>query len=83
MVDKADPYRMAAFLGRVRDGSQAALGSQHQFASVRTTALSGIPGSVDTQPLAPLGDEATLFRLAGQLEQARPWSKRQPATFAT
>jgi amidase len=32
--------------------------------------------------LARFGDEATLFRLAAQLEQARPWMGRTPPVFA-
>ena len=37
---------------------------------------SGLP--IGLQFVARAGDEATLFRLAAQLEQARPWSGRRP-----
>jgi amidase len=33
--------------------------------------------------LGRFGDEATLLRLAGQLENARPWNQRRPPTFAS
>ena len=32
--------------------------------------------------IAPAGDEATLFRLAGQLEKARPWFDKKPPVHA-
>jgi amidase len=40
-------------------------------------APSGLP--IGIQCVGRYGDEATLFRVAAQLEQARPWSNRRPA----
>jgi len=36
---------------------------------------------ISVQFAARFGDEATLFRLAGQLERARPWAERRPPLY--
>ena len=41
------------------------------------TNAAGLP--IGVQLVAPFGGEATLFRVAAQLEQARPWGQRSPA----
>jgi len=40
----------------------------------------GLP--VGVQIVAPFGDEATIFRLAAQIETARPWKDRRPPLLA-
>ncbi|MBI2528869.1 MAG: hypothetical protein HYV93_23165 [Candidatus Rokubacteria bacterium] len=40
----------------------------------------GLP--VGSQYVGHFGDEATLFRLAAQIEAARPWTKRRPSVWA-
>ena len=40
----------------------------------------GLP--IGTQFVAPYADEATLFRLGAQLEQAQPWANRKPAVHS-
>ena len=40
----------------------------------------GLP--IGSQFISRFGDEATLFRLASQLEQARPWAQRRPPVWA-
>ena len=42
---------------------------------------SGLP--LGTHFMGKFGDETTLFRLAGQLEKARPWDAKRPKIDAT
>ena len=41
----------------------------------------GLP--IGVQLVARFGDEATLIRLASQLERARPWQERKPPVHAS
>lgn len=45
-----------------------------------STSQQGLP--IGVMFTGRFGDEATLFRLAAQLEQAAPWAERRPAIFA-
>ena len=49
-------------------------------ASVPFAEADGLP--IGVQLIARAGDEATLIRLASQLEEARPWIERRPPLWA-
>jgi amidase len=87
--------RLPEPLGVLNQSSGSALGWQRMDSGFNPfnpwANISGCPSmslplhwSADGLPIGVLataryGDEATLFRLAGQLEQARPWADRWPA----
>lgn len=73
---------------RMGKGKLAAMPNTQLFNQTGQPAMSvplfwnaqGLP--IGVQFAARFGDEATLFRLAAQLEQARPWAGRKPALCA-
>ncbi|WP_330172618.1 amidase [Streptomyces sp. NBC_01498] len=73
------------WIGRVLDRSPFTVpfnvaGTPAMSVPVTADAGTGLP--VGMQFAAGYGREDTLFRLAGQLEQARPWSARTPVVWA-
>ena len=58
--------------------TQACNASGHPAASVPLHIDDATNLLIGTQIIARMNDEATIFRLAAQLEQARPWFHRVP-----
>jgi Asp-tRNA(Asn)/Glu-tRNA(Gln) amidotransferase A subunit family amidase len=65
-----------AVVTRLYDQARAAIAAHPAMSVPLGMSSSGLPLGV--QFAARFGDEATLFRLAAQLEAARPWAARRP-----
>ncbi len=76
-----DPFELRRQMARFTPFSYFANATGQPAMSVPTYwTAGGLP--VGNQYIGRFGDEATLFRLAAQIESARPWAARQPAVWA-
>ncbi len=94
----ADPPLPLGFLNQNAPVPNAKAYYDFLFGKVPFTALANLTGQpaislplhqtpaglpVGVHVVAPWGDEATLFNIAGQLEQAAPWHQRRPPVHVT
>ncbi len=77
----SDPFELRRKMARFTPFSYFANATGQPAMSVPTYwTPSGLP--VGNQYVGRFGDEATLFRLAAQIENARPWAQRRPPVWA-
>ena len=77
MMSQASEAYLAAVLASVGFTSLFNAAGNPAISMPLAWSQAGLPLGV--QFVAPFGDEATLFRLAAQLEVAQPWADRRPA----
>jgi len=76
-----DPFELRRKMARFTPFSYFANATGQPAMAVPTYwTPTGLP--VGNQYIGRFGDEATLFRLAAQIEAARPWTKRRPLVWA-
>jgi Asp-tRNA(Asn)/Glu-tRNA(Gln) amidotransferase A subunit family amidase len=76
-LDTSDPARFGREIGTVTPFAGLANLTGQPAMSLPLDEADHLP--VGSQVIGRFGDEATLLRLAGQLERAHPWSARRPA----